>query len=327
MSQIETGPSHCRRAVIESRNFHQHPLVETLGNQGWEIYPAYQRGKTPEVDFWLANMYSDIKQPLEFRLNVADARRRGIPVLTWNRDAPWNLGAKSWRLWLIRNLRYLDMYLSHSMQGAERFAPELHYFPNAADTSRYNLSGNALDAMRDPDWYQHDVSFVGNIDARAHPEMRQRVALLNEIEVGLKPLGIRCHFVHSAKLTSAEQIEIIQRSRINLNVGAACDDGPEPSWGLPERCYGIQACGGLLLSDFRAHARDDFEPEREWLDFQSVPQCVERIQHLLSDLQHARDIAEAAYSRVMAQHTYRHRASQLLALVADWRKRNNHAHS
>lgn len=324
MQRIESTPVRKRRAIIESRNFAQHPLVETLQKRDWEVFPSYQRNQEPPADFWLANMYSDIKRPLEFRLNVADARKRGIPVITWNRDAPWNLGAKSWRLWLIRNLRYLDMYLSHSMQGAEGFASELHYFPNAADTSRYNLSGNSLSAMRDPDWYQYDVSFVGNIDAHAHPEMKQRVATLNAIEVALKSQGIQCHFVHSANLGSAEQIEIIQRSRINLNVGAACDDGPEPSWGLPERCYGIQACGGLLLSDYRPHAADDFKLETEWLDFRNVAQCVEQIVWLLGNLQRARDIAEAAHQRVLAYHTYEHRTSQLLEWVADWRKRNNH---
>lgn len=160
-----------------------------MQEQGWEVFPSYQRNRTPLVAFWLANMYSDIKRPLEFRLNVADARRRGIPVLTWNRDAPWNLGAKSWRLWLIRNLRYLDIYLSHSMQGADGFASETHYFPNAADTSRYNLSNSSLEAMRNSEWYRYDVSFVGNIDAQAHPEMRQRVALLQQIEKELQPLG------------------------------------------------------------------------------------------------------------------------------------------
>lgn len=324
MRQAEHWPNQYRRAVIESRNFAQHPLVEALQKQGWEVFPAYQRKMAPEIDFWLANMYSDIKQPLEFRRNVADARKRGIPVLTWNRDAPWNLGAKAWRLWLIRNLRYLDIYLSHSMQGADGFADEIHYFPNAADTSRYNLSGASLEAMRENDWYRYDVSFVGNIDAQAHPEMRQRVALLKQIETELNNRGVRCHFVHSNGLSTAEQIDIIQRSRINLNVGAACDDGPEPSWGLPERCYGIQACGGLLLSDFRQHAADDFERNQEWLDFQSVQQCVEQVLWLLADLQRARDIAEAAHRKVMAQHTYQHRTQQLLHWVADWRKRNNH---
>lgn len=324
MQKADSGPARFLRAVIESRNFAQHPLVEVLQRHGWEVFPAYQRQLTPEVDFWLANMYSDIKRPLTFRLNVADARRRGIPVLTWNRDAPWNLGAKSWRLWLIRRLHYLDMYLSHSMQGAADFAPELHYFPNAADTSRYHLAGVTLAAMRDPDWYRYDVSFVGNIDAQSHPEMTQRVAVLGQIESELQARGIRCHFIHSAGLSTTAQIDIIQRSRINLNVGAACDDGPAPSWGLPERCYGIQACGGLLLSDYRPHAYDDFERDNEWLDFQNVGQCVERVQWLLADLSRARDIADAAHYKVMSQHTYQHRTRQLLEWVADWRTRNKH---
>lgn len=310
-----------RRAVIEARNFAGHPLVEVLQRDGWEILPAYTRDYGGQLDFWLANMYSDIKRPLDFRLNVAHARRHDVPVLVWNRDAPWNLGAKAWRLWLIKRLRYLDIYLAHSLQGAEGFAPEIHYFPNAADASRYHLNGATLDDMRRPEWYDVDVAFVGNIDASAHPEMRARVAILEAIAGQLRPLGISTRFVDSRNMPVNEQIRIIQHSRINLNVGAACDDGPAPSWGLPERCYGIQACGGLLLSDWRPHADDDFERGVEWQDFRSVAECVERVQWLLADLQRARNIADAAHRRVMNQHTYFHRTRQLLQWVAAWRQR------
>lgn len=315
------------RVVIESSKIDVHPLANELKRQGWEVFPLYNSNKHARIDFWLADMYRDIKRPVEFRLNVAHARRNGVPVLTWNRDAPWNLGAKPWRLWLIKKLHYLDIYLSHSLQGAAGFAGESHYFPNAADTNRYHLNGATLADMRQPKWYDVDVAFVGNIDARAHPEMHQRVSVLRQFAAKLQVLGISTRFVDSRGMPISEQIRIIQHSRINLNVGAACDDGPEPSWGLPERCYGVQACGGLLLSDLRPHSDNDFLRGTEWQDFRTIDQGVERIQWLLSDLQRARDIADAAYYRVMQQHTYQHRTGQLLEWVAEWRNRHPWIHA
>lgn len=311
------------RAIIESRDIATHPLAVALQQQGWEILPQYDATSRPNADLWLVDMYRSIKQPVKFRANVAHARRHGIPVLAWNRDAPWNRGAKTWRLWLIRQLRYLDIYLSHSMQGARDFAPECHYFPNAADIGRYHLNGATLADMRHPEWYKFDVSFIGNIDAGRYPELRQRVALLQQICAQLQTLGISVRIVNARDLSVNEQIHIIQRSRINLNVGAACDDGPEPSWGLPERCYGIPACGGLLLSDWRLHAADDFCRDHEWLDFRSIDECIGQIQWLLTNLQRARNIADAAHQRVMNQHTYVHRTRQLLQWVTAWKQRGS----
>ncbi len=52
-----------------------------------------------------------------------------------------------------------------------------------------------------------------------------------------------------------------------MNIGAAADGEREKSWGLPERCYGIPACGGFLLSDERGHAANDFVVGRELVFF------------------------------------------------------------
>ena len=60
---------------------------------------------------------------------------------------------------------------------------------------------------------------------------------------------------------------------------AACDAGAEPSWGLPERCYGVPACGGFLLSDRRRHAAEDFADD-ERAEYDGLDDCVRKIRHL-----------------------------------------------
>lgn len=246
-------------------------------------------------------------------------RGKPTPIIAIDRDSPWHKGVKPWRIWLSKRLGLFDIYASHSLQGADEFSSRALYFPNAADVSRYNLGPYTLADMRAPDWYRYDVSFVGNLDAKRYREHAARALFFQALSNRLSELGISHHFPHAENMLVLEQVEIIQHTRINLNYGAACDSGPARSWGLPERCYGVPACGGFLLSDEREHATRDFMLGKEWISFQNLDDCVDKISYYLKHFAEARDIAERAHLRVMRDHTYTERANSLLAAIEDWR--------
>lgn len=289
-------------------------LLENL----WEPDEAQLEG----IDACLINFYEGVRQPwLTWRFK-ARLKRRGIPLIGLDRDAPWHMGIRRRRLWLFSQLRSLDIYASHTLQPLRTFAPEILYQANAAWTRHYHSHGVPLEDMRQPGFFRYDVSFVGNLDGQRYREHRARAEFFAALEQRLAGSGIVCLFRHSENLSAAEQVEIIQRSRINLNAHAAADHRGERSWGLPERCYGVPACGGFLLSDERRHARDDFAADTEWADFRDLDDCVVKIRHYLAHPVEARAIAEAAHRRVMRDHTYERRAQSLLAVVAHWKERH-----
>jgi spore maturation protein CgeB len=237
--------------------------------------------------------------------------RARVPFIAFNRDAPFNRGVHPARLAAMRLLKPFDAYASHSMQGAERYARRALYCPNAARESVYRVSGAGLAALRDPAVYRWDVSFIGNLDAQRYREHARRVAFLQELAGNLEKLQLKVLFRDAAGLTDAEQLEILRTSRINLSTVAACDAGPEPSWGLPERCYGVPACGGFLLSDRRRHAAEDFAGD-ERAEYDGMDDCVRKIRYYLEHFGEARAIAERAQARVARDHGYRNRAARLL---------------
>ena len=124
-------------------------------------------------------------------------------------------------------------------------------------------------------------------------------------------------------MSEAEQVEVIQRSVINLSYRSSCDHrsraGVEMSWGLPERCYGVPARGGFVLADERRHAADDFDLATEWASYKDFDDCTARIRHFTAHFAETRAIAEAAHARVMREHTYEHRARRLLEVARAWR--------
>ncbi len=264
----------------------------------------------------LVDAHAAVRQPWRCRSLRLRLRRSGIPMILLDRDAPWHKGLRSHRLALFRAVAGAEAYATHSLQGCPNFPYPALYLPNAVRPALYHLHGAALSEMRTANWYRWDVAFIGNLDAVRYPEHRTRAAYLADLATQLATAGHRVRFADVAQLAPGEDIEIIQRSRINLQWGAAADDAGVVSWGLPERCYGIPACGGFLLSDRRLHAIDDFRPDLEWAEFDPVrdPHSLMRqISFFLANLPAARAIAEAAHLRVKADHTYAQRAGRLLA--------------
>lgn len=299
----------------------RHPgLAEGFAELGMEVQHDCWQPTAAELDdcrMVLVEAEAAVRRPWQTRKLHRQLRHAGIPLALLDRDAPWYKGLRPRRLAWFRAIAGADLYATHSLQGCADFPYPALYLANAAHRSRYHLHGASLAAMRDPDWYRWDVAFVGNLDAGRYREHRARVVRMRDLEARLTAAGRRVRFAHVADLAPGEDIEIIQRSRINLQLGAAADDAGATSWGLPERCYGIPACGGFLLADFRLHAADDFLPGTEWAGFAADSghrDLLAQIERFLGDLPGARSIAEAAHRRVLAEHGYVHRAQRLL----DW---------
>lgn len=299
-----------------------HPLLRALAGAGCTVTrlgmtELPQAGGDPY--FYFGDAFEQIKAPLAFARLRRLLARDGAPYVMWNRDAPWNCAIKPWRKLSVKASRRVDLHLAHSLQSTSLFGEPVAYFPNAAESDRYNLGGRTLESLRDPSGYRFDVSFVGTLSP-GFKRVRARVQFLDELGRHLKQSGLNYRLFDTSigsPLSLKEQVEIIQGSRINLSVGAVCDK-PTTSWGLPERCFGIASCGGFLLCDERKHAVETF-PQEAWAEFDNLEHCVARIKYYLANFDLTRSKAERLHREVMERHTYAVRASQLLDMVAAWK--------
>ena len=292
------------------------PLQEAFEQIGYRVV---ENAWTPDPDLLarsetcVVNLYEAIRSPWSALGLKRRLKRAGVPLIGLDRDAPWHMGIRWRRLAWFRLLRPLDIYASHTLQPTWNFAPVKLYSANAVWVRNFNLHGHTLDEMRDPAFYEYDVSFLGNMDGQRYKEHAERARFFAELRPRLDALGIRHCIRHSSGISEDEQIRVIQRSRINLSYRSSCDHGGTLSWGLPERCYGVPARGGFLLTDQRRHAADDFDPATEWAGFTDLDDCVTKIQFWLARFEASRRIAEAAHARVMREHTYEQRAHNLVA--------------
>jgi spore maturation protein CgeB len=269
--------------------------------------------------------YKGLREPLRVLAMHRWLQQHNITLFTWNQDAPHYLNytklTRAWRLYVAQKLRLFDLYATHTLiDNSRTFASATLYLPNAADTNRYHLHGRTLTNLREPESYRWDVSFFGGMDGNRYKEDRARQKFFSALAKRLNAAGISHRFVDTKDggMPLDSQIDLIQSSRINLNFGARCEYQAPVASGLPERCYGIPACGGFLLCDRRTHAIDDFTPGENWAEFDGLDDCVTKIEYWLNHFDAARDLAERCHHHVMAHHTYAHRAEKLHKALLAW---------
>lgn len=83
--------------------------------------------------------------------------------------------------------------------------------------------------------------------------------------------------------------------------------------GLNQRSFEALACGTPVLNDNLADVGRCFEPGREILVWKSRDELNALCEQVLADETFARRIGDAGRQRVLAEHTYAHRARQMLA--------------
>lgn len=147
----------------------------------------------------------------------------------------------------------------------------------------------------------YDVGFVGNI-AQAHRQTarQRRLALL------AKRFTTNDFY---RPYTPAQVGEIYSRSRIVFNTSIAGD--------VTMRIFEGTAAGALLLTDPVQNGIDElFEPGKEVVVYQDDDDLVAKVAYYLAHPLERETIARAGQARTLAQHTYHHRAQQILEIMS-----------
>lgn len=167
-----------------------------------------------------------------------------------------------------------------------------------------------------------EVSFVGTVS----PDHRQRIALLEAVarRYDLKlfgsapatlPASSPLHRCFQDEVWGADMYQALRRSKITLN--SHIDMAGREAGNM--RLFEATGVGAFLLTDFKDNLHTLFAPDREVAVWRSVDDCLEAIDRALDDPAGRTDVAAAGQARTMAQHTYRHRAAEILGFVGQIR--------
>jgi spore maturation protein CgeB len=181
-----------------------------------------------------------------------------------------------------------------------------------------------LDALPQASAPDIDVSFVGTVSV----DHRQRIALLEAVaeRYNLKLWGNRPQTLPASsplqrcfqgEVWGADMYQVLRRSRITLN--SHIDLAGREAGNM--RLFEATGVGAFLLTDFKDNLDTLFAPDQEVAVWRSVDDCLDVIGRMIGDDSGRAAIARAGQARTLAQHTYRHRAAEILGFVDDARAR------
>jgi len=186
-----------------------------------------------------------------------------------------------------------------------------YYLPAAFDDSFIVIESELQVAK-----HRAQLSFVG-------APYNNRVAIFNNIKIpGFEIYGEGWHGLNEAvrvgnrRITPSERRYIYMNSNINLNLHSSSSSAKE--WRgdfVNPRTYEIAGLGGFQLTDGRELMSLHFDLNKEMRVFENTHGMLEAIKYYLNNDLERRELADNARGRVLKEHTYRHRAMEILSLA------------
>jgi glycosyl transferase family 1 len=246
--------------------------------------------------------------------------RYGVPIWFYDGDVPASLPSfagfqSGFRIYQGADLAEYDGFLSNSKGGAAHLlamgARQVHVLYYGADPGVFS----PVEAEQDL-----DVFFYGH----GYEYRREWIeAMLSDPS---KALGDARFAIRGTRfdidLGRTEQLPYLSfsklreyccRSKINLNITR---QGHASVWGSStSRPFELAAQGCCIVSNPYEGIEEWFEPDQELFVVHSADDAIERYRWLLAHDEARRRVGERARRRVLAEHTFLHRAHQLVRIL------------
>jgi spore maturation protein CgeB len=233
--------------------------------------------------------------------------------------AIWELNQSFWRahqaesLALYDHLFALDSYVMPLVKIGG--AKHVHHLPACCDPGEHKVISLSPEEKVQ---LGADLCFIGS----AHAD---RIALFQQLVdydfkiwgwtwINLSPSLQAC--VCTEPVYGLKKTKIYNASKIVLNF-----HGPHMVDGENFRVFEVAACGGFSLSGYKKDLSKCFRIGEEMITFEDADDMRNKIAYYLCHEDERKEVAARARARVLAEHTYRHRAEHILDAIFAQRNR------
>ncbi len=171
---------------------------------------------------------------------------------------------------------------------------------------------------------EHGVTFVG----QPHADRPQVIQYIRDAGFEVECWG---HGWPAGRLSAEEMVRVFGTSAVNLNlansglppntlrvrVGRLLGRGPRgplPSQ-IKGRTFEVPGCRGFELTERVPHLERYFEIGREIAVYDDLEGLIEQLRYWLANPEERAAVADAAYIRVLAEHTYDHRFARIFERI------------
>lgn len=285
----------------------------------WERHLARTIERHPDIDAILI-----LTLPLNHLTGLpARLRQRfGIPIWFYDGDVPASLPSfagfqSGFRIYQGADLTEYDGFLSNSLGGMEQLramgAPKARVLYYGADPDVFSpvTVGQDLDAFFYGHGYEYrrewiDAMLTAPSKALAGAKFALRGTRF-DIDLGMTE---RLPYLSFSKLR-----EYCCRSKLNLNITRKAHASVyASSTSRPFELAALQCC---IVSNPYEGIEEWFEPGKELFVVHDADEAIETYRWLLTHDEERRRIGERARQRVLAQHTFQHRARELVGILRE----------
>ncbi len=213
------------------------------------------------------------------------------PLAAYTFDSSFN------HFWLRHYLKLMDRVFVDFKDSLPRLAEEgidAHWLPYAIDPQDYPLPSGEK---------EYDIGFVGVVEGRP-----RREALLRTLQEHFT-VKVAGGTDKATRLTHRQAADIYARSRLVVNEYLFT--------GVNFRVFEAMAAGTLLLTEVTDNGLTDLFKPGVHLDTYTHPTLLAKIRYYLQQPELAGLFAERGRREVLAKHTHKHRAEEILDKCAD----------
>lgn len=305
----DAGESAADRAVRTLANKHIRPR--------WERHISRILEREGDIDVVLI-----LSVPLNHLTGLPTTIKRhyGVAVIYYDGDVPASLPAfqgfaSGFKIYQGADLAEYDAFISNSKGGAAELertgAKNVHVLYYGADPEIFSPMNIEQDI--DVFFYGHTTEYRREwIEAMISEPSRW----MDGTRFAVRGTGLDIDLGHVERLpylSFSKLREYCCRSKINLSIIRQAHASVYAS--SASRPFELAAMGCCIVSNPVKGIEEWFEPGEEVFVVQDRREVIELYQWLLSHSEERRQVGEAARARVLAEHTFRHRARELVQIL------------
>ncbi len=308
-------PSHSEAESTSDRAIRQ--IVQTLITPLWARHLDHLLTQQPDIDAVLI-----LTAPLNHLAGIPAEiqRKHGKPVLYYDGDVPASLPSMSgfasgFRIYQGADPGEYTALISNSQGGAEALkalgAKAVHTVYYGADPDVFSplpVPSQDIDALfygHGREYRQQWIDDMITHPSKALPEARFAVRGTKLGDLGRATL---LPYLSFSKLR-----EYACRSKLNLCITRQAHASVYAS--SSSRPFELASMGCSIISNPYLGIEEWFEPGKEIIVVHSQEEAIDRYRYLLSHEAERLALGQAARHRLLHQHTFQHRARQLVGII------------
>jgi len=263
--------------------------------------------------------------PLNQLVGVAAAvqQRHGKPVFYYDGDAPASLPdlrgfATGFRIYQGANPSEYTAFISNSAGAAERLrqlgARAVHPLFYGVDPEVFTpieVTERDIDVMFYGHGREYRSEWIDRMITRPSQILSEARFAVRGTKLGQLGRAEQLPYLSFSKLR-----EYVCRSKINLCITRLAHASVYAS--SSSRPFELASLGACIVANQYAGIEEWFEPDKEIFVVDSEQEAIDRYRYLLTHESERLAVGRAARERVLKQHTFRHRAQQLVEIVRQY---------